>query len=229
MKKIPLISSILLAAGLASPISTVMAYEAGDWLIRGRIINVNPNDSSGSLTVNGVDTGSKGVKVDSDTVPELDITYMITRNWGVELILGYSEHTVTGEKSWASLGDVIDTKVLPPTLTLQYHFLPDSNIRPYIGAGVNYTYFFDEKVPSSSALTNSGDKVKLESSWGWAAQVGVDIALNQDWFVNMDIKYLDIDTTARFKNIGAVGGAGTAKINADIDPFVYGIGIGRRF
>ncbi|MDO8827654.1 OmpW family protein [Methylophaga sp.] len=225
MKKIPLISSILLAAGLASPISTVMAYEAGDWLIRGRIINVNPNDSSGSLTVNGVDTGSKGVKVDSDTVPELDITYMITRNWGVELILGYSEHTVKGEKSWAGLGNVIDTKVLPPTLTLQYHFLPDSNIRPYIGAGVNYTYFFDEKVPSSSVLSNSGDKVKLESSWGWAAQVGVDIAINQDWFVNMDIKYLDIDTTARFKNTAV----GSAKINADIDPFVYGIGIGRRF
>ena len=225
MKKIPLISSILLAAGLASPISTVMAYEAGDWLIRGRIINVNPNDSSGSLTVNGVDTGSKGVKVDSDTVPELDITYMITRNWGVELILGYSEHTVSGEKSWGVLGDVIDTKVLPPTLTLQYHFLPDSNIRPYIGAGVNYTYFFDEKVPSSSVLSNSGDKVKLESSWGWAAQVGVDIAINQDWFVNMDIKYLDIDTTARFKNTAV----GSAKINADIDPFVYGIGIGRRF
>lgn len=225
MKKIPLISPILLAAGLASPISTVMAYEAGDWLIRGRIINVNPNDSSGSLTVNGVDTGSKGVKVDSDTVPELDITYMITRNWGVELILGYSEHTVSGEKSWGVLGDVIDTKVLPPTLTLQYHFLPDSNIRPYIGAGVNYTYFFDEKVPSSSVLSNSGDKVKLESSWGWAAQVGVDIAINQDWFVNMDIKYLDIDTTARFKNTAV----GSAKINADIDPFVYGIGIGRRF
>lgn len=226
MKKIPLISSILLAAGLASPISTVMAYEAGDWLIRGRIINVNPNDSSGTLFINGVDQGTKGVKVDSDTVPELDITYMITRNWGMELILGYSEHTVTGEKSWAALGDVIDTKVLPPTLTLQYHFLPDSNIRPYIGAGVNYTYFFNEKVPSSSALTSPGDKVKLESSWGWAAQVGVDIAINQDWFVNMDIKYLDIDTTARFKN---VLGSNSAKINADIDPFVYGIGIGRRF
>lgn len=228
MKKIPLISSIVLAAGLVSPITTVMAYEAGDWLIRGRVINVNPNDSSGSLTVNGADTGSKGVKVDSDTVPELDITYMINRNWGVELILGYSEHTVTGEKAWAGLDDVIDTKVLPPTLTLQYHFLPDSNIRPYIGAGVNYTYFFDEEVPSSSAISSSGDKVKLDSSWGWAAQVGVDIAINQDWFINMDVKYLDIDTTASFKNI-AVGGAGTAKIDADIDPFVYGIGIGRRF
>lgn len=226
MKKIPLISSILLAAGLASPVSTVMAYEAGDWLIRGRVINVNPNDSSGTLSLNGADTGFKGVKVDSDTVPEMDITYMINRNWGVELILGYSEHTVSGEKNWGVLGDVIDTKVLPPTLTLQYHFLPGSNIRPYIGAGVNYTYFFDEEVPSSSLLSSPGDKVKLDSSWGWAAQAGVDIAINQDWFINMDVKYLDIDTTASFKN---VLGTNSAKIDADIDPFVYGIGIGRRF
>lgn len=225
MKKNSLIPSLLLASGLLSPVTTVVAYEAGDWLIRGRVININPNDSSGSLFVNGVDTGDKGVTVDSDTVPELDITYMITRNWGVELILGYSEHTAKGEKSWAGLGDVTDTKVLPPTLTLQYHFLPDANIRPYVGAGVNYTYFFDEKVPDSSLLNKAGDSVNLESSWGWAVQAGVDIAINQDWFVNLDVKYLDIDTTARFKNTAV----GNAKINVDIDPVVWGVGIGRRF
>ncbi|HAD32303.1 MAG TPA: OmpW family protein, partial [Methylophaga sp.] len=86
--------------------------------------------------------------------------------------------------------------------------------------------FFDEEVPSSSLLSSPGDKVKLDSSWGWAAQAGVDIAINQDWFINMDVKYLDIDTTASFKN---VLGTNSAKIDADIDPFVYGIGIGRRF
>ena len=215
----------LSAATMMLPLPA-LAYEAGDWLVRGRIINVNPNDSSGTLSLNGADTGLKGVKVDSDTVPELDITYMLTPHWGVELILGYSEHTVKGEKTWAALGDVIDTKVLPPTLTLQYHFRPNADIRPYVGAGVNYTYFFDEKVPSSSALSSPGDKVSLESSWGWALQAGVDIAINQDWFINMDVKYLDIDTTASFKN---VLGNNSAKIDADIDPFVYGIGIGRRF
>lgn len=225
MKKTSLISSLLLASGLLGPVTTAVAYEAGDWLVRGRVININPNDSSGSLFVNGADTGSKGVTVDSDTVPELDITYMLTRNWGLELILGYSEHTAKGEKVLGGFGDVVDTKVLPPTLTLQYHFLPDANVRPYIGAGVNYTYFFDEEVPGSSALSQDGDSVKLESSWGWAVQAGVDIALNQDWFVNLDVKYLDIDTTARFKHTTA----GNAKINVDIDPVVWGVGIGRRF
>ena len=226
MKATKLAVVLLAAMGASAVAAPAMAYEAGDILVRGRIINVNPNDDSGNLFLDGADTGAQGVKVDSDTVPELDITYMITRNWGAELILGYSKHTVTGEKAHANLVDVIDTKVLPPTLTLQYHFLPDSNIRPYIGAGVNYTYFFDEKVVGP-ALPAAGSKVKLESSWGLAAQVGVDIALNEDWFVNADVKYIDIDTTAKFSNV--IDGTHSARIDADIDPFVWGIGIGRRF
>jgi outer membrane protein len=227
MKATKLAIALLAATGLSAIAAPAMAYEAGDWLVRGRIVQVNPNDDSGSLFVNGADTGP-GVKVDNDTIPELDITYMIDRNWGVELILGYSNHTVTGEKgaTATSLGDVIDTKVLPPTLTLQYHFAPDSNIRPYIGAGINYTYFFDEKVVGS-VLPAAGAKVKLEDSWGLAAQAGVDIALNDDWFVNLDVKYIQMDTTAKFSNV--INGTVSANIDADIDPFVYGIGIGRKF
>jgi outer membrane protein len=214
----------LLAAGPA------LAYEAGDWLVRGRIINVNPYDDSGNLYTGGLGNLGHGVTVDDDTVPELDVTYMITLHWGVELILGYSEHDVSTKSPakypvpGVNLGQVIETKVLPPTLTLQYHFAPNSNIRPYIGAGVNYTHFFDEEV--TGFLDQPGAKVKLASSWGLAAQAGVDVDISENWFVNFDVKYLDIDTKARFKGVTAVS---TANINDDIDPFVYGIGIGRRF
>jgi len=220
MKATKLAFALLTATAISAIATPAMAYEAGDWLVRGRIIHINPNDDSGTLAIGGVDQVTKGVQVDSDTIPELDITYMVDRNWGVELILGYSNHTVTGEKSWAGL----DAKVLPPTLTLQYHFAPDSTIRPYIGAGVNYTYFFDEKV-AGSVLPAAGSKVKLEDSWGFVAQAGLDIAINDDWFVNMDVKYIQMDTTAKFSNTAV----GSAQISADIDPFVYGLGIGRRF
>ncbi|MTI63009.1 OmpW family protein [Methylophaga sp.] len=224
MKKSVFAAAMITSLGLSAATLPAMAYEAGDWLVRGRVINVNPNDDSGNLYIGGASTGSEGVEVDSDTVPELDITYMLTRNWGLELILGYSEHTVKAHKTWSALGDVIDTKVLPPTLTLQYHFLPDSNIRPYVGVGVNYTYFFDEEV-SGNVLDIPGADVKLDSSWGLAAQAGVDVAINQDWFVNFDVKYIDIDTEAHFSGTPV----GKAKITADIDPFVWGVGIGRRF
>ncbi|AFJ03128.1 OmpW family protein [Methylophaga frappieri] len=218
-------SSLLIGLSFASASLPAFAYEAGDWLIRGRVITVQPQDHSGTLHINDADTHLAGVKVDNDTVPELDITYMLTRHWGLELILGFSEHTVTGEKNWQALGDVIDSKVLPPTLTFQYHFRPDAAIRPYVGAGINYTYFFDSKVPNASPLAQSGDEVSLDSSWGLAVQAGMDVALGADWFVNLDVKYLDIDTTAYFKNTSV----GRAKINAEIDPLVWGVGIGRRF
>lgn len=239
MKKTVFAAAMMTGLGLSAAAVPAMAYEAGDWLVRGRIINVNPNDDSGRLYTDALSPGSyasigEGVKVDDDTVPELDITYMITRNWGVELILGFSEHNVYAHKgaeaTARSLGltgssQVIESKVLPPTLLLQYHFRPDADVRPYVGAGINYTYFFDEKVPSDSLVAAAGDDIKLDSSWGLAVQAGVDVALNQDWFVNFDVKYIDIDTEAHFDDTAA----GRLRINADIDPFVWGIGIGRRF
>ncbi|MBL1321420.1 MAG: OmpW family protein [Methylophaga sp.] len=223
MKATKLAIALLTATGISAIATPVMAYEAGDWLIRGRVINVNPNDHSGQVSVNGAAVAGSGVTVDSDTVPELDITYMFTPNWGAELILGYSSHDVDASGTLNTLNQVIDAKALPPTLTLQYHFMPNSNIRPYVGAGVNYTYFFDEKV--KGPLDQPGAKVKMDDSWGLAVQAGVDVALNDDWFVNLDVKYIDIETTARFKGTAA----GKVKVNVDVDPVVWGIGIGRRF
>jgi len=230
MKATKLAVVLLATMGISAVVTPAMAYNAGDWLVRGRIAHIDPNDDSGTLSTDAGNLG-EGVTVDSDTIPELDITYMITPNWGVELILGYSEHTVTTHKGAGdvvgSLGskDVIDTKVLPPTLLLQYHFRPNATVKPYFGAGVNYTYFWDEDVPSNSGVYTSDAKVDLEDSWGLALQVGMDIAINEDWFINMDVKWIEMDTTAKFKNT-VVGGA---EIDAEIDPFVYGIGIGRRF
>lgn len=225
MKVTKLAVALLAATGISTIATPAMAYEAGDWLVRGRIINVNPHDDSSVLTIGGSPTAGTGVTVDSDTVPELDITYMVDRNWGLELILGYSKHDVTSFGAGLTDPKVINAKVLPPTLTLQYHFAPDSNIRPYIGAGVNYTYFFDEKV--AGTLNAAGSDVNMESSWGLAAQAGVDIAINDDWFVNLDVKYIDINTTAKFNANNAV--SSPISVDVDVNPIVWGLGIGRKF
>lgn len=218
---------VMLAVTSISTIATpAIAYEAGDWLIRGRLVNIKPQDDSGTLSVNGAPgiTGS-GVSVDSDAIFKVDITYMLDRNWGTELILGYSEHEISGTGTISTLGQVAKTKALPPALTLQYHFAPDANIRPYIGAGMNYTYFFSEDVKGPLTAGAPNAKVKMENSWGLVAQAGVDIAINEDWFFNLDVKYIDMDTTAKFSNTSA----GSAKIDVDINPVVWGVGIGRRF
>jgi outer membrane protein len=114
----------------------------------------------------------------------------------------------------ADLGKI---SVLPPTVTLQYHFTPQATFRPYVGAGINYTYFYDND------LHLGANKVTVnKDSWGPALQVGADYAITKDWFVNVDVKKLYIKTDVQVATLGSVG---TLKIN----PWVYGIGIGTKF
>lgn len=233
VKRSMLVSFLLL--GLGSGSISAQAWETegllpGDWLIRLRGIVVAPHDSSGEVDVpalGGYVAGS-GVVVDTDTVPELDITYMFTPNWGMELILGTSQHDVdaTGSALLGALGgtsEVIDAWVLPPTLTLQYHFLPNAMIRPYIGAGINYSLFYSEDV--LGPLNQPGATVNIRPSVGLAAQIGLDFDIGGGWFGNVDVKYISMSTDAEFRNTTV----GDVNVNVDIDPYVFGVGIGRRF
>ncbi|BEV72257.1 MULTISPECIES: OmpW family protein [unclassified Paludibacterium] len=187
---------------VAGLLSASAFADQGDILARFRVIDVSPQTSStGYLSANSA-------KVKNDVVPELDFTYMITNNIGAELILGTSRHEV--DLNGSSIGKV---SVLPPTLTLQYHFNPQGTIRPYVGAGVNYTRFYDNGL-------NAGINVK-QNSWGGALQVGTDIAINKDWFVNLDVKKLYIKTDVDLN--------GTPLGTLTINPWVYGVGIGTKF
>ena len=219
---------LLLQVALGLCVSTILpktlyADDFDRWIVRARAIHISPDDSSGDISVAGTPVTGSGVGVDEDTVPEIDITYMITHNIGVELILATSTHTVTARGTLGALGRVIDSEVLPPTLTLQYHFNPNGKIRPYAGIGVNYTKFYDEKV--KGPLDISGSDIHLDSSWGLAAQLGVDFMLDNSWFINADIKYIQIDSTASFSNTAF----GDVEVDVDIDPIVVGLGFGKRF
>ena len=202
--------------------------EQGDWLVRLRGIAVAPNDDSSRVSLNGAPLAGTGVSVDTQAVPEIDVTYMFHRNWGVELIAATAEHNVDlqGNIGAVSAGTkLFDTWVLPPTLTLQYHFTPDKKFSPYIGAGVNYTTFIDEN--ASGTLENqlgTPVDVKMDNSWGWALQAGMDIDIKDNWFINFDIKYIDIDSTATLDFAG-----NRLSVDVDIDPWVAGAGIGYRF
>ncbi len=115
------------------------------------------------------------------------------------------------------MGTIGDTKQLPPTISVQYHFLPDSNFRPYVGLGLNYTFFFDES--TEGAL--SGSDLKLDDSWGLAAQVGMDFDVAPNWFLNVDVRYIDIESKAKLDGV-SIG-------TVEIDPWVVGFNVGTRF
>ncbi|MFO1371545.1 MAG: OmpW family outer membrane protein [Candidatus Competibacteraceae bacterium] len=197
----------VLAGGLLTGIA--QAYEAGDWIGRIGVWGVFPKSDN---LKNVLGTGAN-IDVDSGYSLGLNVTYMVSPNIGVELIgaLPFKHDINLGGSKIGS------TYQLPPTLFLQYHFMPTSNIRPYAGVGLNYTYFWDEK--TKGAL--EGANLSLDSSWGAAGELGVDVDVAPNWFVNAVVSYMDIDTKAK------VNGADIGTVS--IDPWVVGINIGTRF
>lgn len=170
-----------------------------NWMWRVRAINVAPDASSAPVT---------GVDANDQTVPELDLTYFINKHVGMELILATTRHKIS--LNGANLGKV---SLLPPTLTLQYHFMPGEKIKPYVGAGINYTRFYSVSLSSNLDVERN--------SWGGALQLGVDVAIDKSSYVNVDVKKLYIETDVK--------SAGSYLTTLDINPVVWGVGYGRRF
>lgn len=194
------IGLVFIAAALV--LSSAANADKGDWLGRARIISIDPDASSGPVT---------GVDVSSETTVELDFSYFVTNNLALELILGTKEHDVS--LNGTNLGTVSH---LPPTLTLQYHFAPQATFRPYVGVGLNYTRFY------SSDLHLAGSSLHVEKdSWGGALQAGFDYQLSKNLFLNVDVKKIFIETD--------VLSNGAFLTNLDIDPVVFGVGLGMKF
>lgn len=207
------------AVVLAVAGSPVLAQDY-HWVARARVISVSPDDSSGTIA----DTGT-GVSVDSAVVPEVDLSYMFNPQWGVEVIAATSQHDLA--TSGGAIGglDAGSVWVLPPTVTLQYHPQVTGSLHPYLGVGVNYTLFYSYDL--SSDLESAGlSDVDLDDSFGLAGQLGVDIDINERWLFNADVKYIDISTDADLK---LASGGVLDTVSVDINPWVFGVGVGYRF
>lgn len=178
--------------------------KAGEWLVRAGGHSVDPKSGNHAI-----------VNVDSANNLTFNLTYLFSEHWAVEVLAAVPfSHDIHLN---ADGSKVASTRQLPPTVSVQYHFAPQAKIRPYAGIGVNGTIFFDEK--TTGALADAD--LSLGSSFGLAGQLGVDFLVNDDWFVNADVRWIDINTSAKLDGarIGDVA----------IDPLAFGISIGRRF
>jgi len=214
MKKILL---FILLFGFAFNINAQENQSTDDyskWQVRLRLISVIPNESADIEAIGG------DVEISTAFVPELDFTYFFNKNWAAELILGTAKHDVEAVSTAAGDIDLGHVWLLPPTLTMQYHFYAN-DFKPYLGAGVNYTIFYGvDEGPVA-------DDVDYDSSFGLAFQGGIDYNLNDKWFLNLDAKYIFINTDATVDATTALG----ASVGADVDinPLVIGFGIGMKF
>jgi len=218
----------LAAAGLmvAVPASAQTSDETGiravDVLLRLRTIVVTPNEKSTGITPA---FPTEKVSLGNAVMPEIDATYMVTDNIGLELIASTTKHSFGGTSgTTGTIGKLGSTWVLPPTLTAQYHFNSRGKIRPYVGAGVNYTIFWDEKASDGLEGAVGATKVRMSESFGWAAQAGIDVDLTKKVFLNLDVKYIDINTDARLDTTAI----GTLRSHVKVNPLVFGVGLGVR-
>lgn len=204
-----MLMSLLLLTSLATfaQEKTTTAAAAQKWKVRLRAIAVIPKSTAYTL-------GTSDVKISTAVVPELDFTYFFTKNFAAELILGTTPHTVKLETNGSST-DLSKVWLLPPTFNLQYHFTPGA-VSPYIGAGVNYTFFYGVK--------DKGASLDYKNGFGFSTQLGCDFNISKNWFLNVDLKKLFLQSDVTLK-----GETKTVLSGVKIDPFIIGIGVGTRF
>ncbi|MDR7093320.1 OmpW/AlkL family protein [Hydrogenophaga laconesensis] len=193
-------SAMASACLLASGAAPAQDFQAGSVLVRARAVHL---DSANK------DSTGLGLAINNKTLPEVDVSYFFSKNIAAELIL-----TVPQKHRLSSNGtDIGSLRHLPPTLTVQYHF-DAPGFKPYVGAGVNYTRF------SSVNVLGGAADVK-RNSFGPALQVGADIPLSGNLYLNIDVKKVFIKTD--------VSAGGTKIGQFKVDPVLVGVGLGWRF
>jgi outer membrane protein len=191
------------------------------WMIRARALAVVPQEKATIYTPAGVVIPGAGLSITNSIVPEVDLTYFFTQNIAVEVIAGVTPHKIKGAGILAGI-PVGSAWLLPPTISLQYHFTGMGAFKPYVGIGANYTVFFNEKASAASGF----GRLDLKDNFGFALQAGVDIMLNRNWGINLDVKKLFLSTDA---TVYTLGGAPAVTAKVKIDPWIFGAGVTYRF
>jgi outer membrane protein len=185
----------------------------GLWLVNVRVTDVMTTDHQHILTGAGADTGLQ-TRISDSLIPSASVSYFLTDNVALDLIVGTSHHDIFAVGPGTDVL-VHRTWVLPPTLSLQYHFLPKDRISPYVGAGVNYMLFY-------SGQNENGFTVHTPNGFGASLEGGVDYAVSQHANINLDLKKIFYTTDASIN-----GGAFKSHVN--LDPWVPSVGVGWKF
>ena len=219
-RSLAVLTSAVLSVALAGP---AFGHEAGQWILRAGVGTVMPKDNNLSLPDLGVT-----VNVDDGTSLTLTGTYMFTDNWAFDILAAWPfTHDVKLDpddgSSSIAFGEV---EHLPPTFSIQYHFLPESSFQPFVGLGLNYTTFLSEDL--DAGITGLVSDFSLDDSFGVAAQVGADWMLGEHWLINFDVRWINIESDLKASFAAAPTESATLG-TVTIDPLVLAINVGYSF
>jgi outer membrane protein len=207
-------AKILLTAAVAAGALASLPARADDGPFEIRVRAVYLDFAQKSDAIPSLNVPSDAITINKKWIPDIDLEYFFTPNWSSELVLTYPQsQTVTV----AGVGDIGTFKHLPPTLTVKYNFLPTSDFRPYVGVGVNLTIISSVNL----AVPGVGPLDLDSSSFGVAGQVGFDYKVADHWFVNADVKWVQLSSDVKFD--------GTKISTVHLDPWLLGVGVGYRF
>lgn len=225
--------ALLLACAtlLLSASTAVLAHDAGDLILRAGVGVVEPK--SGNLDLPSLDLGggpiSAGIEVDTGTSLTLTGTYMFTRNWAFDVLAAWPfKHDIDLDIAGAGSVPIGETEHLPPTFSIQYHFLPDGAFQPFVGLGVNYTTFFSEEVTAEAVAAGVTD-LSLDDSFGVATQFGADWRLSDQWLLHFEGRWINIESDATVTVDDGTGPVSAEIGTVEIDPWVLSLELGFKF
>lgn len=204
---VPVIAPLFAAVALSL---AALPAQANDWFVRVGAVTVSPKSDNGALA-----GGALSADIDNDTQLGLILGRHLSPNLAIELLAA----TPFSHTARLNGADAVDFKHLPPTLSLQWYFAPESKVNPFVGAGLNYTFVYDEEPVAAGPV--AGTRIGIDNSFGLAAQAGLQVKLNDRWDLVLDARYIDIDADVK------VNGAKVGSVN--VDPMVYGLTFGYRF
>ncbi|GAB6967356.1 outer membrane beta-barrel protein [Komagataeibacter kakiaceti JCM 25156] len=208
--------------------STKIGLGKGDFMIRLSAVGVLPEDRDSKVWVNNQAMANTRVKTTNQVMPELTLEYFLTDNISLDLIATSTRHEVAAEggalQGLTGHGktDAGSAWVLPPTVTVAWHFRPHKRLNPYVGVGGTFMWFHNMSGSGALGL----NKLNSGFTGGPSINAGVDYQLVGNWFFNFDVKQMFVRMHAWAENDGE-----TLKVKAhdSLDPTVVSAGIAYRF
>lgn len=211
--KVLAVTTALLAAG------AVQAQSSGSNVLSAGWFRVMPTDDADPISVDSINVAGRtlpgpgvvpntGATVKDGNTLGFAFEHFFTDNIGLELVAGIPvEFDVYGSGSLAAFGKLGKVKQWSPALVAKYHFLDaNAKLRPYVGLGVNYTWYTGETVTNQQFVQQFARGTSMSASaspsWNPVFNLGANYALSEHWYVGLSVSYLPISTTATLRTTG---------------------------
>lgn len=231
---------------LLTAMSAAHAQSAGQWVLNAGWSHFAPQGAAEPLTVNAlgqsqVMTGS-GATIGSGDTFGLTATYFVTDHIAATTVMGFPPTwRLNGAGTLSRVGELGTARAWSPAIIFNYYFgQPNARFRPYLGAGVTYTWFSNIKLsspvstgqiyfsPTVGTALEGPTTVSLSKSFAPVINGGLTYNIDSHWSINASVAYSWVSTRATLTTRSSVGTV-TSTSKFKVNPIVTFLSVGYRF